>query len=83
MEEINVISSPAFAQSRFFVPTFVSPISQTISPIAYAFAPVGFDGAKNDGVHGILHEIVEEDKGKISLLEVSSLLFLWMQRMWR
>jgi hypothetical protein len=44
---------------------------------------VGFDGAKDDGVHGILHEIAEEDKGKFSLLEVSSLLFLWMQRMWR
>jgi len=44
---------------------------------------VGFDGAKDDGVRGILHEIVEEDKGKILLLEVSSLLFLWMQRMWR
>ncbi len=83
MEEINVISSPTFAQLRFFVPTFVSPISRTISPIAFAFALVGFDGAKDDGVRRILHEIAKENKGKISLLEVSRLLFLWMQRMWR
>jgi hypothetical protein len=25
---------------------------------------VGFNGAKDDGVHGVIHETIEQDKGK-------------------
>jgi hypothetical protein len=35
----------------------------------------GFDGARDDKLFRILHEIAKENKGKSSFFEVSNLLF--------
>lgn len=74
MEEIDAIFNPIFVASKLCVSTSIHTcvytkltpfvLSQLQSPL------VGFDiGARNDKLLKVLHEIVEEDKGKKITLE--------------
>jgi hypothetical protein len=68
IEETNAISNLAFVASRLCVPTSICIYVSTILKPSVSSRPqsplVEFNGAGNDKLLRVLHEIVEEDKGK-------------------
>jgi hypothetical protein len=68
MEELDAISNPIFVTSRLCAPTsihtYVFTILMPFVSSQLQLPLMGFDGAGNDKLLKVLHEIVEEDKGK-------------------
>jgi len=68
MEEIDVIFNPIFVASKLCVSTSIHTCVYTnLTPFVSSRLQsplMGFDGARNDKLFKVLHEIVEENKGK-------------------
>jgi hypothetical protein len=68
MKETNVVSSPTFASLKFYIPTslftYIFAIPPAIGPNATTFDLARFDGVEVNTLPGVLHESVEQDKGK-------------------